>query len=284
MNGDSSRSGFALVSVLLIVALLALATVAAVDQARRTVGGAAAVERSARARALADGGVLRAVAELLAADAGAPEGDEPWAGDGSVLVVRLPGGEAEVSVRDEGGLIDLNAASEEVLAAMFRALEVDAAAANTLADAIADWRDEDSFARLNGAEAEAYLRAGLWYAPRDGLFETVEELGLVLGMTPAVLERALPLLTVWGHQPEIDLDIAPRRVLLAVPGMDTGKVSAILALRSGRPRVSGARTFGIRAVGRAEGGGVFVREAVVRLTRDPSRPIRVFAWKQGVSP
>ena len=56
-----------------------------------------------------------------------------------------------------------------------------------LAAAIIDWRDADSDVSTNGAEAEAYLRLPEPYLPKDGPFETVEELRLVYGMTPELL-------------------------------------------------------------------------------------------------
>lgn len=272
-QGRVARSGFALISVLWIVALLALATLAALSQARRAIDGAAAVEEAARARALADGGAARAVHALLVFDAGLagwPGGT--WA---------LAGGEVAVTVQDEGGLLDLNDAAEESLAALFRGLGTDRAAAAALAAAIADWRDDDQLARLGGGEADAYRRAGLTWRPRDGLFETVDEVRLVLGMPPELFRSARPLLTVWGHRPEPDTDLAPLPLLQALAGLDEQRARGMMALRPQRPRFSASRSFGIRAVATTAAGGVFVREAVVRLTREPRHPVQVLLWRQG---
>jgi general secretion pathway protein K len=259
------QGGFALISVLWIVALLALATLAALSQARRATDGALMVEDVALAQALADGAVMRTVHGLLAYDAG----QGPW-----------PVAEG-VTVQDEGGLLDLNDAAEETLAALFRGLGSDRAAAASLAAAIADWRDEDQLAHLGGAEADAYRRAGFPHRPRDGLFETVDELRLVLGMTPELFSRTRPLLTVWGHRPEPDTDLAPLALVQALGGLDEQRARGVMALRPERPGFSASRSFGIRAVATTAAGGVFVREAVVRLTREPRHPVQVLLWRQG---
>lgn len=266
--------GFALVSVLWIVALLGLAALAAATQARRGLDEARLVESLAEARAAADAGAARAAFALLLADAGLAE---PPATDGSPL----DSGEAEVAITDQGGLVDLNAAEPETLSVLFAALGVEDTRASALADAVADWRDEDGLARLNGAEAPAYRRAGLGWRPRDGLFQTVEELKLVLGMDAGLFAAAAPLVTVHGQRPEVDIAVAPEPVLLATQGGDSGRVGTILALRPKRPRFAEPRTYGIRSVGRAADGTRFVREQVVRVTRDPARPLQTFLWRQG---
>jgi DNA uptake protein ComE-like DNA-binding protein len=54
-------------------------------------------------------------------------------------------------------------------------------------DAILDWLDPDDIARPNGAEREYYAGLSPPYAPKNGPFETVEELLLVKGITPQLL-------------------------------------------------------------------------------------------------
>ena len=40
--------------------------------------------------------------------------------------------------------------------------------------------------------------------------------------------------------------------------------------------------FTIRAVGRTQGGGLFMREAVIELDGSPERPFLVYVWRQGL--
>lgn len=56
-----------------------------------------------------------------------------------------------------------------------------------VADAILDWLDEDDETRDLGAEADYYSGLTPPYAPKNGPLETVEELLLVRGVTPALL-------------------------------------------------------------------------------------------------
>ena len=92
---------------------------------------------------------------------------------------------------------------------------------------------------------------------------------------------------------------APGEVLLAVPGVDPNEVEALLAARAaiegpigraplpvltgarGYFSLSGRRVFAVRAKAHTENGAAFVREAVVRLTRDPDTPFRFLKWQQG---
>ena len=56
-----------------------------------------------------------------------------------------------------------------------------------LAAAIIDWRDADDEVSTNGVEVDGYLRLPVPYVPKNGPFETAEELRMVYGMTPELL-------------------------------------------------------------------------------------------------
>lgn len=56
-----------------------------------------------------------------------------------------------------------------------------------IADAILDWLDEDDDSRAYGAEKSYYSGIEPAYAPRNGPFQTVEELLLIRGVTPTLL-------------------------------------------------------------------------------------------------
>lgn len=268
----SRQAGFAILPVLAIVLLLAMAALSVGNSARIQIGHVNTAEAVAEARALADAGIARAIFALLAMDAGH---DETWP-----TGITLAGGSAEIHIQDQGGLVDINDAEPETLTELLISLGLDRAAAGRLADTVADWRDEDQFVRLNGAEADAYRRAGLEWRPRDGPFERVAEMQLVLGMSPELYRDLAPLVTVYGHRSEADPALAPEPVLLAIRHGDAEGVRTILAARPKRPAFSESRIFGIRSIGRAERGATFIRETMIRITRDPERPFQVFAWTQ----
>src|SRR2546425_846467 len=97
-------------------------------------------------------------------------------------------GEARVRLESSTGLIDVNAASDQMLASMFDSLGLDQAKRNQLVDTILDWRDSDDVPRLYGAEVDDYGQVvlGPGRLPRNQDFQSVDELLLVKGMTPQI--------------------------------------------------------------------------------------------------
>lgn len=68
-------------------------------------------------------------------------------------------------------------------------------------DTLADWQDTDDFNRLNGAEAFDYKMAKLPYSPRNFYVQTIDELSLLKGFDPEILNTLKNDLTYWraGH-------------------------------------------------------------------------------------
>ena len=63
----------------------------------------------------------------------------------------------------------------------------------------------------------SYGAAGLNYPPRQSLFTHVNELALVVGLPPALVERALPFVTVFNGSSGVDAAIAAPEVIAALP-------------------------------------------------------------------
>jgi general secretion pathway protein K len=206
-----------------------------------------------------------------------------WRTDGVPRVVDFEGLRMQIQVQDELGRIDLNNADGTLLIGLFRSIGLDAQAASALVDKILDWRDAGTLKRLNGAKDPEYRAAGLAYRPRNGPFQSVDELKLVMGMTPELFGRVEPALTVYSGRPSIDPQVATPEALRALPTMDAQKVAALVALRSGQPSMAAipliGRAFGIRIeIERAA--GVQHREAVVRLTDHPLQIFWLLSWKE----
>ncbi len=170
------------------------------------------------------------------------------------------------------------------------------AEADALVDAIRDFADEDDLIHLNGAEDRDYAAAGLPWDAKDAPFEAVEELQQVLGMTALLYEAIQPALTVYNGKGDIDPVVAPREVLMALPENTEAEVGDHVAARSDEPEGAGpilplAKGFAQRSRGRFlnirveahdPSGAVFVREAVVEVTRrSPDQPFAFRAWKTG---
>src|SRR6202008_5171728 len=96
-----------------------------------------------------------------------------------------------------------------------------------------------------GKEDALYLAAGRAYSPRQGPFAHVNELALVLGLSPALVERALPYVTVFSGAASVDVMVAPAEVIAALPGMTPLKLKQFLSDRGS----GGDATAGI-SVGR----------------------------------
>lgn len=181
---------------------------------------------SARIESLQGNGLVRSVAAREAARAGIeiavsrmmnPDPAQRWVPDGRGNAIRFDGASIDVAIRDEAGKIDLNGATPELLAALFRGLGETQGAATRLAGAIVDWRDDDTLTQpAGGAEDGDYASAGLAWGAKDAPFETVAEVEQVLGMRPGLYATAAPFLTVYTGGATPDPNFADAVVLAAM--------------------------------------------------------------------
>ena len=225
--GGARERGFALLMVLWTLLLLAFIATVFNDNARTEVLLARNLVANARAEALADGGVYRAALGLTRSPrAGGFRGNgEVYVWHPSSEEAGLPesGGAPEeqvrFTIRDEGGKVNLNQATAPLLRELLIAVGVEPEKSAELADAIVDFRDEDSEKERQGAEARDYKRARLPWGPKNGAFVLVDELTYVLGMTPDIYRRVAPLLTIWGQGDLPHPYTAPPEVVTAVRAM-----------------------------------------------------------------
>jgi general secretion pathway protein K len=229
----------------------------------RSVSG---IGGSARASALADAGVNLAVLDLVAVRQ-QPGRPRRFPIDGTPTVCAPePGTSIALAVRDEGGRVDLNTADERLLKALFLAAGTDEARAAALADAVIDFRDADGTRRPRGAEAADYIAAGRAAIAKNAPFDAVEELGQVLGIDSALMQRLAPLVTVHSGLSGIDPAAAPAVLRAGVP--------ADLAASSPK------RIFLVRADALTETGVRFVREAVVEINAGRTTTWTFKRWRR----
>ena len=153
-------------------------------------------------------------------------------------------GEVRVRLESGRGFIDINQASDMVLASMFDSLGMDQDTRNRLVDSILDWRDGDDIPHLYGAEIADYDAVDPKRLPANDAFRSVDELLFVKGMTPEVFYgrlvldatsggfRRVPgvrqLVTTQSGTPQVNPNETPVDVLRALPGIDPSLARAIV--------------------------------------------------------
>ncbi len=258
-HGD--ERGFALLVVLWWAVLLALLGTGLATSGRLEAQRAGNLRAAAAAAADADGVLQEAIFHLLDASSSG------WAADGSSHDIALPGGVAHVEVRSEAGKIGLNQASAGLLTALLSRLGTDPRRAASLADAILDWRTNTDRRRPLGAKAPEYAAAGLGYAPPNSDFETLDELGLVRGMTPELMASLAPYVSVY-QTGDPDLSLADAAVRLAVA--DSGEAGVGETDRAGLENPAAPVVTVTVAVEMASGGRA-LHHTAVRLAADAMR-------------
>jgi general secretion pathway protein K len=202
---QEAQRGFVIVAVLwILIALSSLAVIFAVylsASARAMAIG----DTDLQNEALVSAGVELSAYQLILT------GDDKRPAHGA-FHFRMDDADVGVTFTSEAARIDLNYASKDVLAAFFAGLGANKDAANEDAERIIGWRTRP--APGSGNEEEARY-AALGYVPRQSLFTHVNELALVAGLSPALVDRALPFVTVFNGSSDIDDSIAAPEVVAA---------------------------------------------------------------------
>lgn len=289
-QSHTRESGLALVSVLWALSILSLiaATIlsASVLSSRLERNEWRRAERNARVEAALN----RAALSLIDARA-----EARWRIDGGPRDFEFGGAKVRIAVQDELGKVDINTANDDLVRGLIRTLGLPPAQSDALADRILDWRTPGGLKRLSGADQTDYRAAGSRYRPRGAAFQSIDELNLVMGMTPALFARLAPAVTVYSQKATIDPQTAPEAALLALPGMDAQKADNMIAARSESVfaggeearRSPGILTQGISLAGRAftidvsgdQAGRTYHRRFVVRLIDEAKGGYWILAWR-----
>jgi general secretion pathway protein K len=255
-----SERGVALIMVLWVFMVL---TVLVAEFSRGMRDEAVATQNMAeevQARGVAIAGIGQGIYRALRARSEGAEDEAPdldpdqWRPDGTWYDGQYGGGTFSVRLVDEGGKIPLNRVDEALLRRVLTNIGVTGDEQEEIADAILDWRDADSLKRLHGAEADFYLGLPEPYAPKNGKFDSVDELLLVRGITRDLFfgtgERAggpagglklnrdqkppialRDIFSVFNKTSNINVRYAPAAVLRAVMGGEEDDVQQVLDAR-----------------------------------------------------
>ncbi len=142
---------------------------------------------------------------------------------------------------DEAGKINVNKATPDMLKNLFMAADplLGKNTAEEIADAVADWRDTDDNKTAHGAESQAYAALSKPYAPRNGPMQSVEELKLILGMTPELYEKIRPYVTVYTDG-KINFNTAPKLTLMGL-GLSDALADRVIEFRKGADQMPGTQ-------------------------------------------
>jgi general secretion pathway protein K len=214
-----------------------------------------------------------------------------------VFRFRLGAANVVVSYIPENARIDLNGATKEMLAGFFAGLGTSNEEANLFADRVIGWRTPPKRG-VQAPEDELYRSAGEKYLPRGAPFAHLSELWLVHGLSPALITRAMPFVTIYTGKPEINVFDAAPEVVAALPGMSPAKLSSFLNRRETIPQdpdalslllgpdqpgatAEGSPAVRIRVQIAFDNGRKTASEVVVVIGAD-SEPYRVLSWQNDV--
>ena len=288
LTSRAGERGFIVIAVLWILAALSalvLIYLTFVTNAAVVVAGSADRVQS---EALVSAGVELAVFRL----AGRNEETRPTSG---TFNARVGAGRVFVTFRSEASRIDLNAAPKSLLAGLMAGLGVSSANADVYADRIIAWRAPTELGD-NDPENSFYRTSGSAYLPRHAPFPSTEELWLVRGIPPAIVERMLPLVTVFSNVEGINVRDAAPQVLAALPNMTPETLQSVLSQRDDPTldrralvrmaggdgaTLEGSRAYRISVDAELPGGRRNAAEVVVLLLESGAEPYRVLSWRNG---
>lgn len=264
-----NERGFALLSVMLVLALLAVVVTEFAVSTRLESSMIRSYRDGVIAAHLAEAGVQQALREILGpgtvvaldndgmvsfyrtVDAAAPP----------VKVSRLPrervplgGGEFSYRITDEEARVNVNTATPERMDRLLAAAGLDKQTRDVVADSLQDWKDPDDLRRINGAESEDYyLKQPVPYRARNGALQDTAELLQIRGVTREMYRgsQAHPgladLTTVVGRD-TVNMNTAPLPVLAAL-GLSAAEVAELVSTRVRTPYTAVPARFGGRGLG-----------------------------------
>jgi general secretion pathway protein K len=293
-----TEKGIALLIVLWVLTILMVIVFSFSVMARTEIYSTLAFKGGIERKFIAEAGIERGITELFYREVYKDqtielEGREVWKTDGTPYEGQIGDGYYTVKILDESGKVDINTASELVLKNLLINAGVKPEEADIIVDCIMDWKDADDLHRLNGAESDYYMSLPNPYRAKDDKFDAIEELLLVKGMTAGILygggekKGIIDFLTVHSGTDSININAAPKEVIMALPGMTPEYADSIIEYRKTKeindlseiglsgegielimPEIDtdGTETFTIDAFGRKVGEkGVYAIRATVRL-------------------
>jgi general secretion pathway protein K len=302
----TGQRGFALVAVLLVLALLGVVGAEFGFAMRLEATAVRAWKEDIAAAHLAEAAVEQAMREIAADTAFvvvADDGDLTFYNRERAALPRLPrakiplgSGQFSYRLSDEEARINLNTAPPDRLDRLLQALGIEKAARDTVIDSLQDWRDPNEDHRLHGAESDDYyLKLPVPYRARNGNLDSVNELVQIRGVTPALVKGedgrpGLADLVTTKTPGQVNVNTAGPVVLRAL-GLSDAEIAEVGQTRrdgpypsvpgrlGGRGFIVTSRTFRIEAEGLVDGRVRARLTAIVQKRADGlSAAIAILEW------
>jgi general secretion pathway protein K len=255
MQAPPSERGAALLSVLLMVAVLAVIAATTLDRlalSSKLSGNGNAIAQARMFSYAAESIAAARIEDLVARDAAQTTLAGGWLGKEQILPI--PIGRATATLRDAGNCFNLNslvtetegkfqasATGQEQMTSLMAVLGINENIGRSVAAAAADWADSDVTPLPNGAEDDGYRSAAKPYLAANRLYAHPSELRAIKGVTPAIYAKlrdwicALPEATLSPINVNTLLpEQAPLLAMLFPPGrMTASSARTYLAKRPG---------------------------------------------------
>ena len=302
MEASDGTRGFALIIVVWFLVLLAAIGTYMMANARSETALAHNVTAAAKAEAVADAAVA-----LSVYNQSEPDLRKKFKLDGTPYSFPLPGGRVTLRLFDETAKINPNFASEKLMAALYQVAGLDKARATQLGAATADWVSSGDQPRGGGAKKAQYEQAGRNYGPPNAPMESLDELQMVLGMTPQLFTAVRPYLTIntgaaAPTDPRKAFDPVRRAMAMAGKDISASQPAQPATAQQGAPGQAGdtpddrpvaaqqaalpgtapeSVIIEVDATASSVDGGVFVRRAVVKVLPENPKGYTVLDWRRG---
>lgn len=241
----NTKSGIALLIVLWVITILVVLVMSFTLLTKTEANSIVFFRDSVQKKLFAEASLERAIVEIhyrqiFKNQSIVLEGGEVARIDGKNYDVNIGTGRYTYRLFNESGKINLNrmgTRSGVILNNLLVNLGVAKEKADIIVDSILDWIDTDDLKRINGAENEYYQSLPNPYKAKNGRLDTLEELLLIKEMSPDILfgtkdRKGLDnFVTIYSTTVRVNINAAPKEVLMAMPGITEDIVNRIIDLR-----------------------------------------------------
>jgi len=298
-----NESGFALILTLVITALMVAVVVEMIHQVYVDTSLSRGFRDGQQASILAESGATGGARLLQMALSGRSYTSlsDRWA---TPLKLEDEAGSLEITVSEESGKININALVqpngeyEPFTLAVLQRLGTRLQLPGEVWSAVADWIDIDELPRSGGVETSYYRTLKPAYATRNGKLMTLNELSLVKGMAPELLDKLRPYMTTFSDLAgsplsTVNINTASKEILAALDDrIDDRMAERIMEERRLQPfsstaelsRVPGLDTVAIGLVGKISVKGNLFRITSRGRVKDSGRTVEAIVRLSGGTP